>query len=67
MKAKIFTWSEYIKKIRSEDKFNWLTVLKAAVSIYSGELKGFAELPDEKAKRETGLKGKMQALIVEIL
>jgi hypothetical protein len=59
VKAKIYTWSEYIKKIRQEEKFNWLTVLKAAISIYSGELRGFAELPDEKYKRERELKDKM--------
>jgi hypothetical protein len=34
-------------------------VLKAAISIYGGELRGFAELPDEKSKREAELKEKM--------
>lgn len=67
MKAKILTWSEYLKKIRSEDKLSWLTVLRVALSIYNGELKGFADLPDEKCKRETELKVKMQGFIVEIL
>ena len=51
MKAKILTWSEYINKIRSEDKLSWLTVLRVALSIYNGEVKGFADLPDEKSKR----------------
>jgi hypothetical protein len=67
VKAKILTWSEHIKKIRSEDKLSWLTVLKVALSIYNGELRGFADLPDEKSKREAELKVKMQGFIVEIL
>ena len=59
VKAKIFTWSEYIKKVRQDEKHTFLTVLKVAISIYSGELRGFAELPDEKSKREAELKEKM--------
>ena len=49
-----------IAKIKKEEEFNWLKVLKTATSIYNGELKGFAELSDEKEKRERELKGEMQ-------
>jgi hypothetical protein len=39
-------------------------VLKAALEIYNGELKGFAMLPDEKERREAYLKDYMKKLIM---
>ena len=39
-------------------------MLKAALEIYNGELKGFAMLPDEKERRELYLKDYMKKLIM---
>ena len=58
------SWREYIEKLKFSDNYDWLTVLKAALEIYNGELKGFALLPDEKERRETYLKDYMKKLIM---
>ena len=42
-----------MKKIKKEEEFTWVKVLKTAVAIYAGELKGFADLPDEMEKRQS--------------
>jgi len=36
-----------------KEKYDWLAVLKVALEIYNGDLKGFAKLADEKELRET--------------
>ena len=40
-----------------------MSVLKVALEIYNGDLKGYAKVPDEKSVRENQLKGYMQDLI----
>jgi hypothetical protein len=63
-KARLLSWREYIEKLKFSDNYDWLTVLKAALEIYNGELKGFALLPDEKERREEYLKDYMKKLIM---
>jgi len=42
---------------------NWLSILKLALEIYNGDLRGYANVPDEKEVREQNLKGYMQDLV----
>jgi hypothetical protein len=60
----LLSWREYIEKLKFSDNYDWLTVLKAALEIYNGELRGFALLPDEKERREEYLKDYMKKLIM---
>ena len=52
-----------MEKLKFQDNFDWLTVLKAALEIYNGELKGFAKVPDEKELRESFLNSYMREMI----
>jgi hypothetical protein len=55
-RGKILTYSEYLEKLKNQDHHSWLTVLKAGLEIYNGDLKGFAKVADEKERRESELK-----------
>ena len=50
-RAKVFTWREYIDHIQATK--DWLTVLKIALEIYNGNIKGYAKVADEKDVRES--------------
>lgn len=63
VRGKLYTYTEYLDKLRHSDNHSWLTVLKAALEIYNGDLKGFAKVSDEKERREHELKGFMKELI----
>ena len=56
VRGKVFMWKEYLDYIKFKENADWSTVLKTALEIYSGEIKGFARVPDEKEVRE-GLLG----------
>ena len=66
-KSRLYTWREYLEKLRHTDNYSWLTVLKAALEIYNGDLKGFAKVPDEKEQREQELKQQMRDMIKDSL
>ena len=51
MRARLLSWREFIDKLKFTDNHDWLTVLKVALEIYNGEIKGFALLPDAKERR----------------
>lgn len=51
MMARLFSWREYIDKLKFTDNQDWLSVLQVALEIYQGDLKGFAMLPDAKERR----------------
>lgn len=65
VKARLFSWKEYIEHIKFKESSDNLTVLKVALEIYNGESKGFAKVPDEKEVREQQLKGYMKDMIKE--
>ena len=44
--ARLLSWTEYIDKIIFADNFEWVTILKEALDIFNGKLKGLANLPD---------------------
>jgi hypothetical protein len=56
-----YSWKEFIDDNRS--KQSQIGVIKIALDIYNGELKGFAGVPDEKDIREGLLKNYMKDLI----
>ena len=62
-RARLFSWREYVEHIKFEEGCDWLGVLKVALDIYNGDLKGYYNVPDEKEARENQLKVYMQDLI----
>jgi hypothetical protein len=48
----VLTHEEYLNKLAEEEHCSWLTLLKACLEIYHGEMRGFAELCDLKRERE---------------
>ena len=65
VRGKVFTWREFIDHIKFKESADWSTVLKTALEIYNGEVKGFARVPDEKEVREGLLGGYMKDMIKE--
>jgi len=64
-RARLLSWREFIDKLKFTDNHDWLTVLKVALEIYNGEIKGFAMLPDAKQRRQEFLKDYMKKLILQ--
>jgi hypothetical protein len=62
-RGRLFSWKEYLEYIQYNQNYDWLSVLKVALEIYNGDIKGYALVPDEKEVREAMLKGFMQDLI----
>jgi hypothetical protein len=44
--GKLYNWYEYLVDLKS--KCDWLSVLKIALDIYHGEIKGYSGVPIEK-------------------
>ena len=65
LRGHLFTWKEYLDHIKFTENYDWLTVLKVALEIYTGESKGFAKVPDEKETRELHLREYMKEMIKE--
>ena len=51
LEARLLSWSEFLNKIHIQDNQNWITILKVAVKIFNGEIRGLAQLPDSLEKR----------------
>ena len=49
--AKIPSWKDLLDKMINKQGEDWLTVLKAAIEIFTGDMKGFALLPAAKEQR----------------
>ena len=58
-----FSWEEYIDHIKFEEGYDWLAILKVALEIYNGDLKGYSFVPDDKEVREAQLQPYMKELI----
>ena len=43
--VRLLSWSEYLNKLRMLDNKDWITVLKVAIDLYNGKIRGFASLP----------------------
>lgn len=61
VRGRVFSWREYIEEI--EKDVDWMSVLKIAMEIYNGDLKGYAKLSDQKEIRERQLLPYMKDLI----
>ena len=61
--GRLFSWKEYIEHIKFEEGYDWLGILKVALDIYNGDLKGYSQVSDEKEVRELEQRGYMQDLI----
>ena len=64
-RGKVFTWREYLDYIKFKENADWSTVLKTALEIYNGEIKGLSRVPDEKEVREGLLGSFMKDMIKE--
>jgi hypothetical protein len=51
-RGRIFSWKEYLEHMQFKENNNWLSILKLALEIYDGDLKGYANVADEKEVRE---------------
>jgi hypothetical protein len=60
-RGRIFSWKEYIEFVK--EKYDWLAVLKVALEIYNGDLKGLANVFDEKELREKQMQGYLRELL----
>ena len=48
LRARVFSWKEFLNIMRSNRNSDWLSILKVAMEIFNGDAKGFAFLPDSK-------------------
>lgn len=65
VRGKVFAWREYLDHIKYKENADWSAILKAALEIYNGEVKGFSRVPDEKEVREGLLGSFMKDMIKE--
>lgn len=61
--AKTHSWRSLMDKLVRKQGGDWLTVLKAALDIYTGEMEGFAELPAANEQRHAIMKDYMKDLL----
>jgi hypothetical protein len=57
---------DYLEKLKVNN-LNWLTLLKISLEIYTGEMKGFANVSDFKDAREAEMLPSMQKLLMSSL
>ena len=62
-RGRLFSWKEYIEHVKSHQNKDFLSVLKVALEIFNGDLKGYAKIPDEKEVREEQLSPYMTDLL----
>ena len=65
LRARVFSWSEFLNDLRKKSSNLWIGVLQLAMQIFNGDQKGFALLPDLKDEREARLGGYMRDLIYQ--
>jgi len=53
--------------LQIEGNNDWISVLKVALEIYNGDLKGYASVPDEKEIREAKLREPLRDLVQGII
>ena len=63
--AKLIHWEEFLNLIKQTNPGDWLKVLRAALDIFSGKIRGLAGIPDQKDIREHKLQERMKELLRE--
>ena len=63
--GKLYSWKEYLEHLKFKENSDWLTVLKVALEIYNGDLKGYSKVPDEKEARELIMKEYLKDMLKE--
>ena len=58
LEAKLYKWNEFLEDQRSKN--SWINVLMISAELYSGNLKGFAEVSQQRTLREEALKASMK-------
>jgi hypothetical protein len=67
LRARVFSWKEFLEVMRSARNKDWLSILKMAMEMFNGDAKGFACLPDSKEQREEELQEYMRELIFKTI
>jgi hypothetical protein len=67
MRIRLYSWHEFLNKLKEQDREDWVTVLTAALQIYVFDMKGFASVPDEKNLRESILKGSLKDMLMHAI
>eukprot|EP01022_Parablepharisma_sp_SALTPOND_P016448 TRINITY_DN240_c0_g1_i1.p1 TRINITY_DN240_c0_g1~~TRINITY_DN240_c0_g1_i1.p1 ORF type:complete len:1429 (-),score=152.52 TRINITY_DN240_c0_g1_i1:4268-8554(-) len=63
LEAKLYTWNEFLEEQRG--KSQWIHALSVSIEVYSGALKGFANIPERKDLREETLKAFMKNFLCD--
>jgi len=65
VEGRLYEWNEFLDQ--QGNKENWIHILNTSIQLYSGKLKGFAELPEAQDFREETLKGYMKNYLLKSL
>ena len=63
--GRLSKWDEYLDRVAKYNKNDWVKLLRAALDIYKGKLKGLAEVPEEEEIREGVLKVYLKGVLKE--
>eukprot|EP01022_Parablepharisma_sp_SALTPOND_P029955 TRINITY_DN74_c0_g2_i1.p1 TRINITY_DN74_c0_g2~~TRINITY_DN74_c0_g2_i1.p1 ORF type:complete len:1082 (-),score=121.24 TRINITY_DN74_c0_g2_i1:4787-8032(-) len=62
---KLYSWVEFIEEERR--KGHWLNALRVSLRLYSGKIKGFADLPEQRILKEATLRAVLKNYLREYL
>ncbi len=65
LSGKLYTWAEYLEEQKQSGK--WLNALRVGLKLFSGEIRGFAELMEDKAVKVYFLRAPLKSLLREYL
>lgn len=67
MKGTLTTWQEHLWKLSKVNKHDWIKLLREALDIFKGRIKGFAGVSDESEIWESLMMVHMKNLLWETL
>lgn len=67
MKGTLTSWQEHLRKLSKVNKHDWIKLLREALDIFKGRIKGFAGVSDESEIRESLMMVHMKNLLRETL
>lgn len=67
VRGQLSTWNEHLKRRSKANKNEWISLLREALDIFKGNVKGFAGVSDEDEIREGMMKMNMKNLLRETL
>ena len=61
------TWQEHLRKLSKINKHDWIKLLREALDVFKGRIKGFAGVSDDTEIRESMMMVHMKILLWETL